>query len=139
MTTRRNTKNLLASSTVAVLLAGALTACSGGGGSVEDFCNDGKALTDGSALNDVDSSDPEAAKAAFGDLVDQVKDIDAPDDIKDDWDTLVTAFEGLNDGFQDADADDPEALAAVFEDFNTPEVQTASDNVSAYTEENCEA
>lgn len=138
MTTRRNTKNLLATTTVAILLAGGLTACSGGG-SVEDFCKDGKALTDGSALEDVDSSDPEAAKSAFADLVDQVKDIDAPDEIKGDWDTLVTAFEGLNDGFQEADADDPEALAAVFEDFNTPEVQTASDNVSAYTEENCEA
>lgn len=138
MTTRRNTKNLLATTTVAILLAGGLTACSGGG-SVEDFCEDGKALADGSAFNDVDSSDPEAAKSAFADLVDQVKDIDAPDDIKGDWDTLVTAFEGLNDGFQDADADDPEALNAVFEDFNTPEVQTASDNVSAYTDENCEA
>lgn len=138
MTTRRNTKNLLATSTVAILLAGGLTACSGGG-SIEDFCNDGKALSDGSAFTDIDSSDPEAAKTAFADLVDQVKDIDAPDDIKDDWETLVTAFEGLNDGFQDADANDPEALAAVFEDFNTPEVQTASDNVSAFTDENCEA
>lgn len=139
MTTRRNTKNLLATSTVAILLAGALTACSGGGGSVEDFCEDGRALSDGSAFDDVDSSDPEASKSAFADLVDQVKDIDAPDDIKDDWDTLVSAFEGLNDGFQDVDADDPEALNAVFEDFNTEEVQTASDNVGAYTEENCEA
>ena len=139
MTTRRSTKNLIATSTLAVVLAGALTACSGGGGSVEAFCEDGKALTDGSAMSDLDSSDPEAAKAAFADLVDQVKDIDAPDEIKGDWDTLVTAFEGLNDGFQDADADDPEALAQVFSDFNTDEVQTASDNVSAYTDENCEA
>lgn len=138
MTTRRNTKTLLATSTVAIVLAGALTGCSSGG-SVEAFCEDGKALSDGSAFDELDNSDPEAAKSAFADLVDQVKDIDAPDDIKGDWDTLVSAFEGLNDGFQDTDASDPEALAAVFEDFNTEEVQTASDNVSAYTDENCEA
>lgn len=139
MTTRRNTKNLLATSTVAIVLAGALTACSGGGGSIEAFCEDASALEDGSAFDALSGTDPEAGKAAFAELVDQVKDIDAPDEIEDDWSTFVSGIESLNDALQDADLEDPEAMANAFEEIDSEGIQTASDNIGTFTQENCEA
>lgn len=141
MTTRRYTKNLLATSTAAVLSLGLVAGCSSGG-SLEDYCKDGEALSSGDFANDIDPSDPDAMKAAFQDIVDQVKDIDAPDEIKDDWNVLVGSVEKLSDGMQDLDltnADDQAKFMELTTELSTDEVTAASDRVTAFNDENCEA
>lgn len=141
MTTRRNTKNLFATSTAAVLFVGLLAGCSGGG-SVEDFCKDGKALSEGTFADDIDPSDPEAMKSAFSDIVAQVKDIDAPSEIKDDWDVLVGSVEKLNDGLQDLDLTDPDDQTKFMElssELGSEEVTAASERVNTFTTEKCDA
>lgn len=141
MTTRRYTKNLLVASTSAVLAVGLLAGCSSSG-SIEDYCKDGKALSSGNIAKDVDSSDPNAMKKAFSDVVSQVKDIDAPAEIKDDWEVLVGAVEKLSDGMKDLDLtnpDDQAKLTKLTSELNSTEVSKAGDRVDAFNTKNCDA
>jgi len=114
-----------------VLAAGAiLLACTGlvgcGGDSTEDFCNVGDDLQ---AVNPAEADfDSEAFQDALADAVDT-----APDDIREDLETVRDAFEGV-------DLSDPEAIAAdpeVMESLSAPELQEAFGRVSTFTEENC--
>lgn len=141
MTTRRYTKNLFATSTAAVLALGLVAGCSSDG-SLEDYCKEGEALSSGDFAQDIDPNDPDAMKAAFDDIVTKVKDIDAPDEIKDDWNVLVDSVEKLNDGMKDLDltnADDQAKFMELTTELNSDEVTAASDRVTTFNDENCEA
>jgi len=112
-----------------VASAGLLLACTvlvGCGGSTEDFCNVG---------DDIEAIDPADADFDSDDFQDALADaVDAaPDDIRDDLETVRDAFEGV-------DLSDPEAIAGdpeVMKRLSDPELEEAFGRVSSYTDDNC--
>jgi hypothetical protein len=107
----------------------------------EAFANAGSAI--GSAFSGTGTADDlEALGDYFAEVGDQM-----PDEIKGDFEVFADAYTEFAQAMADADIDfsdpsamDPEQLAqleAVSEAFSAPEVQEASDNISAYMEEHC--
>ena len=135
MNTTLTTPRRLAVGIAAVLLAGGLAACGddggdGGdsgdsGGSAEEFCSVGDDLD---AFSSTDEIDNDQFQSALDDAVDA-----APDEIKDDVETVREAF-------ADVDLSDPQALTDpdVQETFTSPEFKEASSNLDAYVKDNCE-
>lgn len=141
MTTHTKRSSVLTTSGVALLLAGLLTGCSSGG-DVDAFCEDAAEIQDMSFLDDVDTSDDDAVKAALSDVQDKIGDIDPPSDVKDDWETLTGAMDDMIDQISDLDfnnPDDAEKFVEATEALETDELTEAGDNVDAYMSENCEA
>ena len=134
-------KRLTAGASTAVLLAALVTGCSSGA-SIEEFCAQNDALDNSSPLDDVDFDDSEAVNKAADEMISQIKSIDAPDEIADDWDTVTDAMEDYLAATKNA-ALNPETAAddmqAASDLLNSEEVNTAGDNVEAFTKENCEA
>lgn len=136
-TTLTRPRRLVVGVAAALLAAAGLTACgddggdgggdSGGdsGGSAEDFCSVGDDLDAFGASEEIDN---DAFQSALDDAVDA-----APDEIKDDVETVRSAFE-------DVDLADPEALAdpELQEKFTAPEFKEASENLEEYVNKNCE-
>lgn len=97
------------------------------------------ALAFGAAFGGDDS------EANFGDLADAMEAFadDAPDEIADDLSILADAYRDFDEALGDLDLSDPEAFSdprfaeagAVFSD---PAVVEASENVTAFTEANCQ-
>lgn len=88
--------------------------------------------------------------ADFGTLADAMQAFadDAPDEIADDLEVLADAYREFDDALGDVDLSDPNAftdpevqaaLAEAGEVFNDPEVVEANENVTAFTEANCQA
>lgn len=107
----------------------------------DDFCADAEDVRDRfSAVIAADEPDAELFKEtsdAFSDLAD-----DAPDAIQDDVVVLSEALGALADLFGDVDLTDPEATAALEDDFERvqaeyPDVDESSDNVEAYFLDEC--
>lgn len=135
-------KRLTAGAGAAVLLAALVTGCSSDDASIEEFCAQGEALTESTALDDVDFTDSEAVDKAADEMISQLKSLDAPKEIADDWAVVTDAMDQYLTAVKDIDptsetaADD---LMAVTDLMSSDEVTTASDNVDAFTTENCEA
>lgn len=110
------TTRLVSTAAAALLAAGALTACSGGGDS--DYCDAVKGANDAS-ITDFTSED---AQEAFDQMADA-----APDEISDDWDVLVKAMDALSGG-------DPGALA----DADPTKLEEAATNITQYTQDKCD-
>jgi hypothetical protein len=96
-----------------------------GGDSADDFCSVG---------DDIEAVDPtaedfdnDAFQEALGDAADA-----APDEIKEDVETLRDAFEGV-------DLSDPETIGdpEVIEKFSDPDLQEAGERITAFTKDNC--
>lgn len=139
MTTHMKRKSAVAGT---ALLLGALLAGCSGGASVEEFCADGQALQEGAFLDDVDSTDAEAVDKAVQDGLDQIKAIDAPDDISDDWATVTDAMDEYLSAIKDVDMtsdDGMEKMSEISEIMSTDEVTKAGENVDTYIADNCEA
>lgn len=119
----------------AVLLVGGLTACGGGEVSVEEFCKQGEAMSDG--MNDVDMSDPDAAAAALKQTVAEAKKIKAPSEISDDWSTVVDGVSQMADNLDGVDLTDTTAVMEALESIQSEDFAAASERVSTYTSENC--
>src|SRR5690348_16543390 len=81
-------RKLAALAAVVTISAGVLTACSGG-----DYCGDLKGYVDSSKDLDIKDSD------AVGKMLDQAKKVSksAPDDLKDDWKTVIDYAEKAQD------------------------------------------
>ncbi|WP_432876312.1 hypothetical protein ACQPYH_26050 [Kribbella sp. CA-245084] len=81
-------RKLAALAAVVTMSAGVLTACSGG-----DYCGDLKGYVDSSKDLDIKNAD------AVGKMLDQAKKVSksAPDDLKDDWKTVIDYAEKAQD------------------------------------------
>ncbi len=123
-----------------VLLVG-FTACGSdsGGASTDEWCDLAKELdSDTSALDTIDFTDPESAKATFDDVADKLDQaVDAaPDEIKEAVETSKDAFAKLISVLEAADYDildvDQDALSAAGPDF-----EAAGDKITAFNEKEC--
>jgi hypothetical protein len=150
-------KRILSAVAAAALGLCLLTACgdddggkaSGGSG---DYCKDLKAaVKDVDALKGGDFSDLDKTTDAMNKLADE-----APDEIKDDWDTLVTGVEKLvaalkKAGLDDADMatlqsgqipdgvdmDALQGLMTEIQALDTDEFQKAGDNINKHAKDKC--
>jgi hypothetical protein len=110
----------------ALLIAAAaclLAACGdddggGGGGAGGDFCQQAEALDQ--RLDDTETGDE------IQDVVDELRRLDPPAAIEDDWNELLSAFENF-------DPDDPSSL----ENLDDERFDEASTNVDEYMQEEC--
>jgi Skp family chaperone for outer membrane proteins len=111
----------------AVTIAFTASACGdGGGGSAKEFCS----MDEDKAFENID--DPKAMAAAFEKAKDK-----APKELKDDMDILAKAsleFSEKTEGLDPTDEGYLEASQAM----STPEVTKAVENLTKFSEENCE-
>ncbi|MGK2949544.1 MAG: hypothetical protein ACSLFP_13290 [Acidimicrobiales bacterium] len=124
---------------------GETTTTAGSAGSGEGFCGDIAAFD--ATLDSVDeaysSGDPEEIALGFTSILEPMQAVDAPLPIRDDWNTMVTAFEGLArllDGI-DYSADDVDAQfealgEALDEQFEG--IDEAADRVEAFVLSECD-
>ena len=94
--------SLIAGAAAAALV---VAACGGGGGSgdVEAFCSEYKKVEE--ELAQLDDSDPDAVEAVF----DHIDGLDPPDEIKDEFRTMIEFSRTVYTAGQDVDLDDPDA------------------------------
>ena len=80
-----------------------VAACGGGGssGDVEAFCSEYKQVEE--ELAQLDDSDPDAVEAVF----DHIDDLDPPDEIKDEFRTMIEFNRTVYTAGQEVDLDDP--------------------------------
>lgn len=136
-----HTKRLSAGAGATVLLFALLAGCSSDA-SIDEFCTEGKAITEGTALDDVDYTDSEAVSKAAEEMISQIKSLKAPDEIADDWAVVTDAMDQYLTAIKDIDVTSDTAaddISAVTELMSSEKVTTASENVEAFTTENCEA
>lgn len=93
--------------------------------STASFCDEYKSLEE--RFSDVD--DPTSED--FGEALEAFKDLDPPEEIADEWDTMVNALEG----FADIDLSDPEALENA--DIDTEAVDEASTRIDNFLKDEC--
>ena len=141
-------KRLFAGATSAALLLTLVGGCSSSGPSVEEFCTNANALIEGEAIGSVDGSDADAATKVMDDMIAQIKDTEAPDEIADDWDYVadgMTEFLNVAKKATAAQAEDGDVeaatdeMAAAAKKMSSEKMTEANDNVDAYIAENCEA
>ncbi len=109
-------KRLSAALAAGVLVSlGALTGCSGGDGS--DYCNRVRDNAENNTLDNIDASSPDGLKAFLAEA--KKLQADAPDEVKDDYDAVVSAFENPT-------KMDPTA------------VTKSIDSIQKYDEDNCD-
>jgi hypothetical protein len=150
-------KRILATVAAAALGLCLLTACgddNGGkaGGSSGDYCSDLKAAKKQvDALKGGDFSDLQKTTDAMHKLADE-----APDEIKDDWDTLVTGVDKLVDALKKAGLDDADmatlqagqipdgvdmdaltGLMTEIKALDTAKFQEAGDNINKQAKDKC--
>jgi len=118
-----------------------LAACSGDDG-VQEFCDQGEeAMTEVTASGEL-SSDPEAFAQAISDARDRFDDVEAPAEVADSWEVFTSTFADLDDALAEIDPTDQEAFTAALQEFaesaDSEDLATASDELSAYTTENCD-
>jgi hypothetical protein len=131
----------------AVLGAGLLSGCSGGG-DTEAYC-DGLKDAESAFSGNMDASAIEEISDTIGDLAD-----DAPEEVSDDWETLDNAYGDFEDALEDAglstaDLEDPEKLQGLEEEdmqkiqeateaMGTDDVSEATDNIEKHAKDECD-
>lgn len=138
---RRAARGALAGAALLALVV-PLAACSGDDDKVQAFCSAGEdAMTEITAAGSL-SDDPAAFADAISDARDQFDEVEAPDDIADSWGVFTSTFAELDDALADIDPTDQEAFTAALQEFaeqaDSEDLATASDDLSAFTTENCE-
>jgi hypothetical protein len=126
----------------AVATAAAVLLLSGCGGDDDAgaFCDQARDLQARlSVLEDTDPSDPEAFVEALRTAADRIRDVDAPDEIADDWTTLADGFDEVAGIFEGVDLSDPEALATIEEQFGALEgdITASSERVETHLQDEC--
>jgi hypothetical protein len=122
---------------MAGMAAGALliAACGGGGdsNSVKAFCSEYKKVE--ADLADLDGSDPDAVDAVF----DRIHDLDPPDEIKDEFQTMTDFNRSVYTASQDIDLSDPDAAAQLQQELTdrAENLNEDSDKVNEYLSEHC--
>jgi hypothetical protein len=101
-----------------------------------DFCTQAAGIDQqvDSALSDVEGDDP-SVPAAFRQISEELRAIDAPDSIASDWEAMAVGLDRMADAFADFDITDPESLTAL--DEAEGELSTASTNVENYLRDEC--
>jgi hypothetical protein len=151
-------KRILSAAAAAALGLCLFTACGdddGGGSAADgggDYCSDLKdAKKEVDALKEGDFSDLEKTTDAMHTLAD-----DAPDEIKDDWEILVSGVDKLVEALKKAGLDDDDmatlqsgqmpdgvdmaalqSLMAEMEALDTEEFQEAGDNINKHAKDEC--
>jgi hypothetical protein len=104
-----------------------------------EFCTDAAAIQErvGATLND--QADPTALPQALQEAAAQIRAVEAPPEISDDWDTLADGVEQIATAFASIDFDDPDALTTFQERVGQLQGQlaTASTNVETYLRDEC--
>lgn len=138
---------------VATLVAGVLSACGGGSGDTEAYCDSLKqAKTDVEALSDQDLDKFDEAFQTIHEVAG-----DAPDDVKDDWKVLDDALNEMETALEDAglELSDlgslqsgqlPEgvdqakllALGEKMQNIASEEVEQAGDNIQKHAKDECD-
>jgi hypothetical protein len=125
--------SLIAGAAAAALV---IAACGGGSGSgdVEAFCSEYKQVEE--ELAQLDDSDPDAVEAVF----DRIDDLDPPDEIKDEFQTMIEFNRTVYAASQEVDLDDPEAADRLRQEFTerAEDLDEVSDKVNDYLLENCD-
>ena len=111
----------------------------------DSFCDEVQAADDAltDATENLDVTDPEGAVAALDDAVEAMREIDAPAEIADDWETVVSASESMLDAIDELDLSDPESAAQQLEDLSTQleedaaAIEEAGDRIDQYLSEEC--
>ncbi|WP_147795338.1 hypothetical protein [Cellulomonas sp. Y8] len=138
---RRAARGALAGAALLALVV-PLAGCSGDDDKVQAFCSAGEdAMTEITAAGSL-TDDPQAFADAISDARDQFDEVEAPDDIADSWGVFTSTFAELDDALADVDPTDQEAFTAALQQFaeqaDSEDLATASDDLSAFTTENCE-
>jgi hypothetical protein len=96
-----------------------------GGGSVEDFCTEFNALNE--QFSDAEAAEDDAA------VLDALRSLDPPDEIRDDFALIVEATEA----FSEVDPEDADALDDIQTEFEDRGAVEASGNVETFITDNC--
>jgi hypothetical protein len=96
-----------------------------GGGSVEDFCTEFNALNE--QFSDAEAAEDDAA------VLDALRSLDPPDEIRDDFELIVEATEA----FSEVDPEDTDALDDIQTEFEDRGAVEASGNVETFITDNC--
>lgn len=125
-------RSLIAGAAAGALL---LSACGGGSSSasVESFCSEYKKVE--ADLAAVDDSDPDAVDAVF----DRIQDLKPPDEIKDEFRTMIDFNRSVYTASQDVDLSDPEAAAQLQQELSdkADDLDAVSGKVNDYLSEHC--
>lgn len=132
----------------AVLGAGLLAGCGGGGGDTEAYCN---SLEE---AKDAFSGDMNAA--SFDELSDKVDDLvdEAPGEVSGDWEKLQDKLDELNGALEDAglsaadledpakmgdvDPEDAQKIQEIAESMSGDDLEKASDNIEKHAKDECD-
>lgn len=95
------------------------------GGSVEDFCTEFNALNE--QFSDAEAAEDDAA------VLDALRSLDPPDEIRDDFELIVEATEA----FSEVDPEDTDALDDIQTEFEDRGAVEASGNVETFITDNC--
>ncbi len=99
------------------------------------------ALTD--ATENLDVTDPAGSLAVLDEAVKAMRAVDAPAEIADDWEAIVSSAESVMDAVDELDLSDPESAAQQLEDLSTQleedaaALEEAGDRVDEYLREEC--
>lgn len=101
-----------------------------------DFCTQAAGIDArvDSALSDSEGDDP-SVPAAFRQIAEELRAIDAPDPIASDWAALAGGLDGMAEAFSNFDITDADSLAAL--DKAEGKLSTASSNVETYLRDEC--
>lgn len=103
-----------------------------------EFCTEAATIEErlGSTF---DTQDPTALAQAVQEVAAEIRAIQPPDEIADDWGALATGVEQIGQALSAVDFNDPNALARFQEQIGQlqTELTTASNNVQTYLTEEC--
>jgi hypothetical protein len=107
-----------------------------GGSGEADFCTQAAGIDErvDEALADLEGNDPSVAEA-FRQIAEELRAIEAPDEIAADWSALAGGLDRLSESFADFDVTDPESLAAM--EKAEGDLSRASSNVENYLRDEC--
>jgi hypothetical protein len=111
--------------------AAGTTAASG----AADFCDRAAGIDDRVDAAVTDLGDDSSVPDAFRRLTAELRAIEPPAAIADDWDTMAAGLERMTDALADVDITDPSSLEAL--DDAEGDLSTASDHVDAYLRDEC--
>ncbi|WP_448628623.1 hypothetical protein [Geodermatophilus sp. URMC 64] len=101
-----------------------------------DFCTQAAGIDDRveAAMSELDDGEASVSDA-FRRLGEELRAIDAPEEIAADWDAMQQGLDRMADALAEADLTDPDSLGAL-EDAEG-DLSTASDNVESYLRDEC--
>lgn len=106
-----------------------------------DFCEDVQTLDEEmDAIDETIGNDPASSGRLFSEVAGRMDDIDAPEEISDDWDRLREAMGQISELFATIDFNDPESVAqlddpALEEQFG--DLEEVGDRIETFVQDEC--